>query len=151
MIGEVAGGALAPGAEGVIAVSLDGADTRARAPRVHVLVASAGVVPRAQVSDAERDGELERFVARRGGPPSWWTALGRDAAALARSAIAELPLDATSEAGEVARRRAAVKGGIAGARLRLWTTDAGGMAGGRVLGREVRVIEVGGEKSGGKR
>jgi hypothetical protein len=140
------GGGGGSGGDAAVAVTLDGADTRARAARIRVLVASAGIIPRAAVKDPERDADLERFIARRGGAPSWWTALGRDAAALARSAIANLPLDATSDAAEVARRRAAVKAGIASARLHLWTTDAAGMEGGRVLGREVRVIEVGGVK-----
>jgi hypothetical protein len=42
----------------------------------------------------------------------------------------------------VKQRRAAAKEVLATAQLRLWTTDADGMAGGRALRRHLQVIEL---------
>ena len=59
------------------------------------------------------------FIDRFGVRPSYWTALGRDAGALAGAALAPLPADATSEPKAVTQRRAIVQAGLLGARAPL--------------------------------
>ena len=93
-------------------------------PGLRVLSARAGVVPEADPRDPRSD-ELRRFTATLG-PAGWWTALGRDAATLARAALLGLPVDAVSEPRAVADRRTAARGSLASARARLWTTESSG-------------------------
>ena len=77
----------------------------------------------------------------RGSLPNWWTALGHDAAALARLAVEPLPDDPTEDPAEIEARRRRATEALAGATADLWTTEARGFAGGRTLARSVRVIE----------
>ncbi len=139
---DVVGELASAGNAGLVALVLEAADTRVRSAKLRLMAAAAGVVPRATLADATRDAELASYATRRGSAPSWWTALGRDAAALARAGVAALPLDLSTDVAEVTRRRSAVKAAIASAKLHLWTTDASGMAGAHVLPRELHVIDL---------
>jgi hypothetical protein len=106
-----------------------------------VLSASAGVVPIADASEATDD-ELRRFVTIFGGA-SWWTALGRDAASLARVAIDGLPADVASDTASVAHRREQARDRLVAARARLWSTEAAGWGGAsRTMERTLCAIDV---------
>ena len=59
---------------------------------------------RARTETRARDDELRRFTATLG-PVTWWTALGRDAATLARVTARQLPNDSASEPRDVTERR----------------------------------------------
>lgn len=106
-----------------------------------VLSASAGIVPVLvnRPEDAP-DPDVRAFMEKLGVRPSYWSALGRDAGAIARAAISVLPLDTTTNLSDVAQRRAILRAGLLGARVKLWTTDERGFGVDRVLARGLRVL-----------
>jgi hypothetical protein len=72
--------------------------------------------------------------------PSWWTALGHDAGALAKAALAPLPSDTTVDKAAIAKRRALVESGLLATRIHLWTTEEQGISAARVLDRSLRLV-----------
>jgi hypothetical protein len=129
--------------DGTVALTLDAAGTTARAPNVKELAVRVGEVPvTAASADLVADPEVRAWFAREGAPPSWWSALGHDAAALARVAVATLPLDATTDPKEVGSRRLAARTALAAARAHLWTSDAQGFSPSHDLPRDVKVVEL---------
>jgi len=129
-------------ADRVIAVTLEAGVTPSDVPKgIVVLSASAGLVPILATRPEEaHEEDVRTFIDRFGVRPSYWTALGRDAGALANAALAPLPPDATSDPKAVTQRRAIVQAGLLGARLRLWTTDDKGIGSDRVLPRALRLV-----------
>ena len=125
----------------VIAVTLEAGITPSDVPRgIVVISASAGLVPILATRPEEaHEEDVRTFIDRFGVRPSYWTALGRDAGALAGAALAPLPADATSEPKAVTQRRAIVQAGLQGAQLRFWTTDDKGIGSDRVLPRALRL------------
>lgn len=110
-------------------------------PGVDVVGIGAGIVPVTTTKDTELpDEDVRAYVRTYGAPPSYWTALGRDAGLLARRAVAALPLDTTRVAAEVARRRDAADAAVLAARARLWTTEATGVGPDRRVPRTLRVL-----------
>ena len=100
----------------------------------------AGTIVQAKVgmvNGAPRDAAMEAWVRSHGDTPGWYESLGRDAAALARAAVAGLPKGKITDLKEVAARRAAVKRALESARADLWTTKEKGFSGGRKLSREI--------------
>ncbi len=129
---------------GIVALTLEAAALPSHSLGLRVLSASAGIVPVSEVGDA-RDDELRRFSTTLG-RVSWWTALGRDAATLARLAVEQIPADDVSDAKSVAARRAAARDHLAVAQARLWTTEASGWEGAvRVMQRTVCTVEATGK------
>jgi hypothetical protein len=126
---------------GTLALTLEAASGSVRAPGLRVLTAQAGIVPVSAPADP-RAAELRRFEAALGSV-SWWVALGRDAATLARAAVLELPVDTVTAPRAVADRRAEAQGRLATARARLWSTGAAGWADGHAIGRTVCALDVG--------
>jgi hypothetical protein len=104
------------------------------------VMATAGVFP---VPLGGKPKPLEPWLKNHPTPPGWWTAVGRDAAVLAWAGVQALPEQGTEEPREVAARRAAAAAALATAQAELWTTEARGFGGGRVLPRTVGVREVG--------
>jgi hypothetical protein len=129
---------------GIFALGLAGATMQERAPAgARVIAVGAGAMPNGTASPADsRDADIRALTARLGGRPSWWLALGRDAVALARKAMAQLPADSVTDPSEIARRRRAARDAVAGAHERLWTSDAGAFDSAHVLGRALRVTEL---------
>jgi hypothetical protein len=109
-------------ARGLVALTLEAAALPVHGAGLRVVSASAGVVPETAAEDT-RDDELRRFAATLGAV-SWWTALGRDAATLARLGVRQLPTDSAGEAHEVTDRRARARTLLAASRSRLWTTES---------------------------
>jgi hypothetical protein len=127
----------------MVALTLDDGSTTARAPNVTLLAVHTGVVPVVPTSPENvADPDVRAYMRQFGTRPSWWTALGRDGGALARKAVNALPMDATSDSGLIAQRRSLVQFRLAGAKARLWTSDADGFATGHMLKRTVRVAAV---------
>ena len=120
LVGELS----ASPARGLVALTLEAAALPVHGPGIRVLTASAGVVPVSAAGDL-RDDELRRFAGTLGNV-SWWTALGRDAATLARITVRQLPLDTASAPRDVASRRSHARDLLEGSRARLWTTEATG-------------------------
>jgi hypothetical protein len=125
---------------GVVALSLEAASFPAHAATLRVVTASAGVIPTDAVGDRE-DGELQAFSERLGGV-GWWSALGRDAATLARIALNGLPADTVAEAHAVAGRRARARDLLAAARVRLWSTEATGWSDTRSMRRTLCAMDA---------
>jgi len=119
---DVVGELSAAHARGLVALTLEAAALPVHGPGLRVVTASAGVVPETAAEDT-RDDELRRFAATLGAV-SWWTALGRDAATLARVAVRQLPTDSAGEAHEVTARRTRARSLLADSRARLWTTES---------------------------
>ena len=133
----------AAGVTGTVALTLDAAGTTAHATGVTELTIHTGEIPVvATTPDAVSDPDVRAWVAREGAPPNWWAALGHDAAALARRAVAPLPLDATTDPKEVARRRAAARDALAAAQSHLWTSDAPGFTPAHLIPRSLKVVDL---------
>ncbi len=124
-----------------IAVTLEAGVSPSEVPRgIQVLSAAAGLVPvgATRPEDAQ-DKEVRAFMERFGARPTYWTALGRDAGALAGAALAPLPADATTDPRGVPQRRAIVQAGLFATRMRLWTSDDKGFGADRVLPRALHL------------
>jgi hypothetical protein len=151
----------ASGDGGVFALALEAAGVTEHAgPGVRLLAAATGIVPwqAAPPGDA-RTVDAQAMVARSGGYPSWWAALGHDAGVLSRRALSTLPLDTVTAAADISRRRREARDALARARAPLWTADAegfdaavGGSADGHApkeddeaheMRRTIRVIDLG--------
>ncbi len=135
-------GATARATEHAVAVTLEAGIPHAEIPRgLVVLSASAGLVPvLATRAEDARDEGVRAFMDRFGVRPSYWTALGRDAGALALSALGPLPQSTTSDPKAIVQRRAITQAGLFGSRLKLWTTDDTAMGSDRVLPRALRLV-----------
>lgn len=105
--------------------------------RVGELVATAGSFPRAR--GPKPYGAAEPAPE---GPSGWWAALGHDAGVLVGAAFRALPAEGTDDPVKVRSQRAAVASALAGVEGALFTTEAKGFAGGRVLARTVAVREA---------
>jgi hypothetical protein len=129
----------------VVALTLESGVETARVPRgVVVLGAAAGVVPvLAAKPDEVRDPDVRAFMDRFGARPSYWTALGRDAGALAKASLAPLPNDTTTDGKAVEQRRAIVQAGLLATRVRFWTSDEERIGEDRVLGRHLGLVSWG--------
>ena len=107
-------------------------------------VLSAGVFPLPAKLDPKRsDPRLVHWISEGRAPPSWWTALGRDAALLAGQAVRDLDTRVTVDTHEVRARRAQATSALGLAQASLWTTAAKGFDANRKLPRAVTVVRAG--------
>jgi len=127
-------------ARGTVVLSLQAAGMPQHAASLKVISAAAGIVPSAAVGDVRSD-ELVRFTDRLG-LVGWWTALGRDAATLARLAVRALPPGTVSDVKSVAQLRVHARDELARAKARLWTSETSGWGPGHVVTRTVCTVEV---------
>jgi len=127
-------------AEGLVALTLEAAALPTHATGLRVVSASAGVVPSSTPGDPRED-ELRRFAVTLGAV-SWWTALGRDAATLARLAVRQLPTGTASEPHEVAERRDRARTLFGESRARLWTSESTSWREGHTMQRTVCAVDV---------
>lgn len=103
------------------------------------LVATSGLYP---IDAARPPAAFSAWKKNHAVEPSFWAALGRDAAVLAWTGVQSLPTQGTEDPKEVATRRAQAADVLAGAEAELWTSDAKGFAGARQLPRPIGVREV---------
>jgi hypothetical protein len=122
-----------------VAVGLDAAEIAAEPSRLPLLVASAGAFP---LRRGDGTSPLNGFKKRHGRPPTFWAALGHDAAVLARAAAKTLPTGMTDDSTEVDRRHRAASDALGGVDAELWSTSARGFASKSIIVREVSVVEV---------
>jgi|SRR5579859_1445798 len=127
-------------ARGTVALALEAAALPPHPAALRVVTASAGVIPRSGAADA-RDDEVRRFETTLGAL-TWWTALGRDAATLARTTVRQLPTTSAADPKDVADRRAHARDLLAATRTRLWTTEAAGWTPDRTVKRTVCAVDV---------
>lgn len=125
---------------GTVGMTLEAAAEYKRTGEPRTAVAAAGIVPLR--GRATSDSELARFVAAYGAPRlTWWTALGRDAATLARRAVLPLPATVAATSQAVADRRTLGRRYLAGARARLWSTEARGFDNKSAIARTLCVLD----------
>jgi hypothetical protein len=86
--------------------------------------------------------QLDDYKQKIGSKPSYWTAIGRDAALLAHVAEAGLPNDRATSPTEITSRRESARSALLGAKATLWTTDASGFAGDNKLPRTLHVVDL---------
>lgn len=125
-----------------VALTLEAGIPMSEAPRgIAVLSASAGIVPvLASRPEEAPDEDVRLYMERFGVRPSYWTALGHDAGALAKASLAPLPNDTTTDMKAVVQRRAMVQAGLLATRARLWTSDERGVNESRILARSLRLV-----------
>jgi hypothetical protein len=111
-----------------------GLDAPASVP-AHVR-ATAGLFPMHE-NPSGGDEDIARFLSLGRGAPTWWAGLGHDAGKLAWAAVSQLPDQAAADTRAMADRKALVTRLVASADVPLWTTDARGFGGGRVLPRTI--------------
>jgi hypothetical protein len=127
---------------GTVALALEAASEPPATHDVRVMTAAAGILPVVPASIL-RDSELNRFVLAFGAPRlTWWTALGRDAATLARRVVMTLPTDTLTAPEAVAKRRDLAQKALAKLRVRLWSTEARGFEGANAMSRSICVLDV---------
>jgi hypothetical protein len=137
---DLAGELSAASAKGVMAVTLEAAALPAHSPSLRVVSASAGVIPTGSAAGSGDD-ETSRFASTLG-RIGWWTALGRDAATLARVALRELPPDLETDAAAVGSRRARARDLLAMAKARLWSTESAGWSGEHRMRRTLCAVDA---------
>jgi len=98
--------------------------------------ATAGLFPMA-AGGSGTDEDVTKFLALGRGAPGWWAGLGHDAGKLAWAAVSQLPSEAPNDTKAMTDRKALVTRLLAAADVPLWTTDARGFGGARVLPRKV--------------
>ncbi|MGH7286057.1 MAG: ABC transporter substrate-binding protein, partial [Polyangiaceae bacterium] len=125
---------IGPQRDAIVALSLEAEGATDQGLLARVLGVSAGSIPYFPGATAP-DADIAKFTKSFGANPTWASALGRDAAILARHGVASLPLDATSDANEVAKRRAAVASALGVAKASLWTSETSGFASSHRLSR----------------
>jgi len=104
------------------------------------LAAVAGVYP--VDPRATQNPSLQAWLKVHPDPPSFWAGLGRDAAVLAWIGVQVLPTEGTKDPKEVKARREKAAQALAEASGELWTSEAKGFGGARVLPRTIAVREV---------
>jgi hypothetical protein len=85
---------------------------------------------------------VDEYKQKLGSSPSYWTAIGRDAALLAHAAESDLPVDRATGATEITRRREQARSGLVSAKATLWTTDATGFGTDHKLPRTLRILDI---------
>jgi hypothetical protein len=105
------------------------------------LVLGAGRFPFA----ASQRGDVERaYLSRWGEAPSWFEALGHDAALVAAAVLADFPLDRVEDKGAVVGLHWRAQGRLMHVEAPLWTTRAKSFAGANVLSRRLEALTPGG-------
>jgi hypothetical protein len=132
------------GGRGTVALTLEASEIVERShPGTRVVSATTGVVPLALAPSGDpRVADVRAMTARTGAAPRWWAAVGRDAAVLARQALAELPTDTITDPDGIARRRAQLRAALLGARASLWTSERNGFDEAGVLNRTIRTQDL---------
>jgi hypothetical protein len=93
--------------------------------------------------DGPRDAALERWLTRKGRAPTWYEALGHDAARFVEASLGPAPPSVIRDRAAVAATHREV--GLALARVTLpglWTSDSAKFAGDHRLPREFRAVRV---------
>jgi hypothetical protein len=135
-LAEVAASGLGPVWAGV---GLEAGPLAAEPRHFPLLVARAGPFP---LTRAEANSPLRAFLRRQGKAPSWYSALGHDAAVIARAALRAIPQDRAEESREVTRRHELAGAAILRFEGELWSTDARGFGGSNTIPRDIKILEV---------
>lgn len=122
-----------------LGVGLLGASMVGDAGHGALLVAKAGRFP--LVRD-DKTSPMNLWRTRHGGAPTWFGVLGRDAALLARAAQRDQPAVLLDRPDDVARRHELVAHALSVAQGDLWSTEARGFDGKRLIMRTITAGEA---------
>lgn len=103
------------------------------------VMTAAGLFP---VDEDDPPPAMKAWVQARHATPTFWSALGHDAAVLAYAAVQGLAEKGTEDPKEVLERRTAAAAALASAKGALWTTEAKGFAGAHTMARTIEVREI---------
>lgn len=103
------------------------------------LFATAGIFP--LTPGPSDDPLIDGYRKKERGEPSWWVGLGHDVGLLVKDAVQGLPTEADEAAAAVAIRKRIVADAIARSEARLWTTEAKGFEGARVIKRTIATTD----------
>ena len=92
---------------------------------------------------------MVRWREATGAPPTWYHALGHDAALLASAALAEFPVQLVDDAREVAKLHRKARAALATASAALWSSRRAGFEGGQRLQRDPHIVSA--AQAGGRR
>jgi hypothetical protein len=106
----------------------------------NTLRASAGVFP--ITAEGSAPAEIKPWIDARSFPPSWFAALGHDAAVLVFAGLQALPQRGTEDPREVATYRMGAAAALAAAEGALWTSEAKGFGKEHALPRAITVREI---------
>ena len=120
----------------ILVFGLESADAEESVPGKKLMV-SAGRFPFGVTPPSDEDRE---YVERWGAAPSWYEALGHDAATIAAASLADFPLDRVEEKGAVVGLHWRAQGRLLHTDVALWTTNARGFGGSNVLPRTFEVV-----------
>jgi hypothetical protein len=135
---EASSGGLSP----LFVLGLEAAEARTTGRRVFV---SAGRFPfAAHPLSAEESAWVDRW----GTAPSWYEALGRDAAGLAQAVLRDFPVKRVDEPAAVEALHARARDALARVQVPLWTTPAKGFEGKDVLPRQFEAVLAAPENGG---
>jgi hypothetical protein len=105
------------------------------------LLISAGRFP---FGAAPMTSDERAYVERWGGAPSWFEALGHDAASITAAVLKDFPLDRVDDKGAVVGLHWRARGHLRSAEAALWTTSARGFGGANILPRRIVAVPPGG-------
>lgn len=108
------------------------------------VVVSAGFFP--YRANAKVPTSLSHYADHSGHGPTWYAALGHDAARLVASALGAFALGDVERADQVSARHVEARRLLGSAVAELWTTERKGFGGGRVLERKLGIAEMGAKK-----
>lgn len=108
------------------------------------VVVSAGYFP--YRAKAKVPSSLSHYADHSGHGPTWYAALGHDAARLVASALGAFALGDVTRADLVTTRHAEARKLLASAAAELWTSEKKGFGGGRALERKLSVTEMSAKK-----
>ncbi|HMJ14254.1 MAG TPA: hypothetical protein VK524_22720 [Polyangiaceae bacterium] len=74
--------------------------------------------------------------------PTWYEALGHDAASLGAAALANFSVERVDDARAVTALHARARNALASVRVKLWSSQSEGFAGGQQLARRLSVVEA---------
>jgi hypothetical protein len=136
---EVALEAASSGFRPTLVLALEGAEAREGLLGLPAVGIGAGRFP---LGLSPEEGSGRAALPHFRSAPTWYAALGRDAALLAAGALAELPAEDVDDAAAVERRHEKAREALGRVRAPLWTTDARGFEGKLVVERVLVASEV---------
>lgn len=96
----------------------------------------------AELSERFSARDVSAWLDRHGAPPSFLSALARDAAVIAEAASMQLPTTKADQPGDVAWRYVETQAALEKVNRELWTTEARGFGKERAVPREARITEI---------
>jgi hypothetical protein len=137
----------AAGVKPLLAFGVEAAELlSSAAPAAERIAVGAGPFPLGATGNGSTPKDMLEWQRRAGRGPSWYAALGHDAALLASGAMAGFSPDRVDGGRGVAELHQRARRQLASARARLWSSDRPGFEGSRQLERNLIIVSSNGTK-----